>query len=310
LDSLPFRRRRSMSDASLPEAVPINTQTVTLQVNIPPEVAVGSTINVLFEGNYYSIIVPEGSPGNTIQVVLPNVTLDEKIDTATAWSVNEKPEDAPVDSETQPERPKVNSAVMTGMAVGAVVGAIVIGPIVTGAIVLGGAAVYVASRKKNAPGEEEKPDIFDKASAAVKDFDSKYQVSSTATKVVHASVEKCREIDEKNHISDTVHGVAVTIATKCKETDEKYHITAKANTAMQSTVAAVQNFDEKHQLTAKAQATAVSAVNKAKELDSKYEVSSSISKAFTSFSQNLTQMTKDLAKTTTSDSSDPAADKK
>ena len=227
-------------------------------------------------------------------MVLPSVTFDEKVDTATAMSIHDKregEEELPDDLTFTENKKPHNPALMTGVAVGAVVGAIVIGPIVTGAIILGGAAVYVVNRKKDEPGQTR--DIFDKASVVVKEFDEKYKITTTATKVVNAGVEKCREIDDKTHISETVQNISTTIATKCKEADEKYHIKEKTNQAVNSAAVAIQSFDEKHQITAKAQATAVTAVNKAKELDSKYEVTSSISKAFTSFSNSVTQLTKD-----------------
>ena len=47
------------------------SQDLILNVTVPAECEVGSTINVLFEGKYYQVTVPSGAPGRTIEVTVP-----------------------------------------------------------------------------------------------------------------------------------------------------------------------------------------------------------------------------------------------
>jgi hypothetical protein len=47
------------------------SQDLVLNVTVPAECEIGSVINVLFEGKYYQVTVPEGAPGKTIEVTVP-----------------------------------------------------------------------------------------------------------------------------------------------------------------------------------------------------------------------------------------------
>lgn len=55
-------------------------------------------------------------------------------------------------------------------------------------------------------------------------MDSKYEISSTAAKVVNTGVVKAKEFDEKVHLSETVVTVSASIASSVKAADEKYKI--------------------------------------------------------------------------------------
>jgi hypothetical protein len=275
------------SSSSLPTTDEVNEafETVTLQVQLPPDIAVGSTVNVLYEDNYYQIVVPENGPGNSIQVILPSVLARVE---RTASDVK-----APA-SEAKREGP---SRMVVGAAVGAaVVSAVFIGPIITGAVILGGAAVYVVSKRRHGREDVHDPDaalsrsasMRAQASNTIRGIDEKYAISATASKVVNATVTKAREIDERAHLSATVSSVSSTVVQKVRDADGKYQISAKTGEAWQNTVEAVKQFDESHHISASAAAAAKQAASKAKEIDSKYEISSSIGKVWSSTVEKLT----------------------
>lgn len=268
----------------------MSSETITLQVEIPLTCQVGSIINVLFEGNYYEVIVPEGSPGTSIQVVLPSVpvanahistnSIDTKgddylaLDDMPTLNFSEKAHDdqnnTVVESSTllaendnkDASSTTTNNKLSAGMVAGAVVGALIIGPAITGAVILSGAAVYVINRKKQT--FENNPEIL--------------QNPSTMNK----AIVKIVEIDENYKISQTISSVTNSIAATVKTTDEKYKISENVSNSVSSTVNAIKGFDEQHKISEQISATASHAVNKTIELDSKYEISSKISNAVTS----------------------------
>uniref|UniRef100_A0A7S0XBN5 Uncharacterized protein n=1 Tax=Chromulina nebulosa TaxID=96789 RepID=A0A7S0XBN5_9STRA len=277
--------------------IPVNQQisdTITLEVAIPDNVEVGSTVNVLYEGNYYQILVPENAPGKSIQVVLPNIPIID---------ANTSTEELELEYNTENKKSSNRSYAVAAGVAGAVIGTILVGPLVTGAVVIGGAAVYAASRKKNNDDSTEDNGIIGKATHKVHEIDSKYEISATATKVVNAGVVKAKEIDDKMKISETLTTVSATITSKVKETDEKFGITTKTNEVLTSTATAVKNFDERNKITETATHIAQDAAVKAKDIDSKYEISANVTKAFTlganAITASVSKLTESVSKVTT-----------
>lgn len=230
---------------------------IVLHVSVPSTCQVGSKINVMYEGKYYEVVVPPNGPGNTIQV---SITLPD--------------ESTPVEVSSTPQvqsKPMVSSdptVVAAAAVTGAVVGSLILGPLLTGAVIIGGAAVYVNSRNKKGqtnPSDDSnsanKPDMMTQMTTMG------HQALGSATRAVNTGIVKAREVDEK------------------------YQISVKTNEFIHTTGEKIKTFDEEHKISERTTAAAQQAAVKAKEIDVKYNISGNINKAFSYGANVFTKMT-------------------
>eukprot|EP01035_Chromulina_nebulosa_P032978 gene32978-44124_t len=207
-----------MDTSKLPIAteIPVNEEisdTITLEVAIPDNVEVGSTVNVLYEGNYYQMLIRENAPGKSIEVVTRNIPIIDVVEELA----------------------------------GTVIGTIVVGPLASGAVVIDGAAV---SRKTNNNDSTEDAGIIGQAIHKVHEIDSKYEISATASKVVNAGVVKAKEIDEKFGITNKTNEVLTSSATAVKDFDERNKITETATHIAQDAAVKAKDIDSTYDISA------------------------------------------------------------
>lgn len=237
------------------------SDSVLLNVDIPANIEVGSSITVAYGDKYFEIIVPEGGPGQTIQVAIPVETLAE----AQAVEADGTVETAK-DSSDDPAA--VSSGVKKmGLAAGAgvVVGALILGPVTIGALGLGALAAYAANdHVKNLP-EEVGPDGV----ARKKDDGTVFSKVAVAGATMGKAAS---DVNDKYKITATVAATATTVGAKIVETDQKYQITAKTVEAAKVVSAKVVETDKKYQISAKASEATSAAIVKAKQLNEEHKI--------------------------------------
>jgi hypothetical protein len=222
--------------------------------------------------------VPEGGPGNTIQVAIP---VEEKIPVVTATAISD---DSNV-VENSPSTVAVNgtdgvNAGMKNLAIagtaGIVVGALILGPITVGAVILGGVAAYGAiEHVKHLPVDENGNKVSDgslmsKAAIAgagvaksAKDVNQKYQITATAAATATKVVQKVQQTDQEYKLSEKAASAATAAANKVAEVDKKYQISSKAAEATSAAASKAKEINEKYQITDKATAAATSLFSRA-----------------------------------------------
>lgn len=239
------------------------SDSVLLNVDIPANVEVGSSITVSYEDKYFEIVVPEGGPGQTIQVAIPVETLPE------AQAVEVEADGTVDTSKTNSDGTTAVTSDMKkmGLAAGAgvVVGALILGPVTVGALGLGALAAYAAKdHVKNLP-DEVGPD------GVVRKKDDGTVFSKVA--VAGATMGKAAsDVNDKYKITATVAATATTVGTKIVETDQKYQISAKTNEAAKTVAAKVVETDKKYQISAKASEATSAALSKAKQLNEEHKI--------------------------------------
>ena len=198
-------------------------ETVSLQVNIPHDCEVGSTINVEYEGKYYQVIIPQNAPGSSIQVVLPivkaiNVNLVESDsdvttnDNVIANNVNVVSDNNVigdvdvVDAETivlsddLEHQNSVKVAKIIGVSI-VVIATLLLGPVVVGIIILTGVVIYSVSKMKR----------FENTA---KKFAEKLNATDLRYKISERAIKSWKKIDTKHEISKKILNL-----------DTKYEIT-------------------------------------------------------------------------------------
>lgn len=223
-----------------------------LHVNIPADVAVGTCINVQYEGRYYEVIVPEGAPGNQIQVTVPYIepssSASEGGGSSSAVEENAKKEKE-TDASGAPVKPN-NEAIMMGGAAAVVgIGALCVAPvlILTGVAVGGVALAAKMVHTKKTTGESE-GDQIDKAivgmnnlaiktAGKLKSFDDEHKITEKTKDGIAKVNAKITEVDDKYKISDKANAALAAATVKANELDKQYDISGKATAAAQSAAA-------------------------------------------------------------------------
>lgn len=253
------------------EIIP-TSQSVSLSVDIPADCNAGSTINVLYEDKYYEIVVPEGGPGKTIQVIIqcersdPDVTIDERVEGDEVARLKETSNEEVVE---EPHEEKLSNSQMAMAAGLVVVGTFVMGPIVLGAVAVGGAA-YVASKTETAQEINEKYRISERVHTGIatvgekaKEVDGRFKISDNASVAITSVDNKVKEIDDKYKLSEKTRDLFSQAGIKAQEFDQTYKISEKAawtaekitSTANEVATKAV-DFDERYQISSKAKSAA------------------------------------------------------
>jgi hypothetical protein len=137
-------------------------------------------------------------------------------------------------NETQVKDPKSNSAnraALGAAAVGACVGAVLVGPIT--ALVVAGAAVYATTRDDDVGNAARKTgevtaNAYDSAMESAK----KHKVGEKISEASKATYERAKEIDEEYKVTDKVKHTTVAIAQEAKKINEKYDLTGHAARAL------------------------------------------------------------------------------
>jgi len=230
-------------------------QDVVLSVSVPESCAVGTAINVEYDGKYYCIEVPEGGPGNTIQVMITCEVGDVPSEQLNGLSI-EPAVNVPESAASETGMSKTTMAAGAGVVV---VGAIVVGPLLTGAAVVGGAFLMCTSKGK--------------------ETDEKYKITENVKAGAAAVVTKAKEIDENYKVSENAAKVVRDIDTGVKQLDEKYKLTETAMGVVSQVGAKATEIDGKYKITEQTTAAANSAATKASELNDKYQVTNTVKSA-------------------------------
>lgn len=158
------------------------------------------------------------------------------------------------------------------------VGSLVVGPILTGIVVVG--AVVASSTLKHhaqadgeAPGE---PTLLGKMSSRANELDEQNHISETVKKVGAQAHSCIVEIDQELGVSAAT-GRAIV---RAKQIDEQNKISETVTKAVSAGVDRAREFDQEHKVSEKVAEAGAQAVQAARELDAKYEVSAHISNAF------------------------------
>lgn len=267
---------------------------ILLNVEIPANIAEGTPITVAYEDRFFEIVVPPGGPGTTIQVSIPAASASLPVaHPVTAIDPNVSPAAADVSttapsavnpasqatSSSTPESAFTNTKnVAIAGAAGVVVGALILGPLTVGAVVLTGAAAYAAKHHVQHLPEEVGPDGV----ARKKDDGTTF---SKVAVVGTQAVKSVQSIDEKYKVTATIAATAVTVGQQIKETDQKYQITEKAAEAAKTAAAKIQETDEKYQISAKAAEATNAALAKARQLNEEHKVTERAAAATSAFAK-------------------------
>lgn len=162
------------------------------------------------------------------------------------------------------------------------VGTLIMGPIVTGVVVMG---ALVASGIRHSSTIEDN-NFLSRISARAHALDEKNEISKTAKCVGHQTYNAVVEVDKAFGVSTVTSHLIVT----AREIDEQNHISETVANIVHSGVERTREFDREHHVTEQVATVSAQAVQAAKELDSKYEVTRTLSSVFSYGTSSLSTL--------------------
>eukprot|EP01038_Epipyxis_sp_PR26KG_P010464 gene10464-14055_t len=267
--------------------------TLLLEVCIPEGAVSGSKITVQDpHDRFFEITVPDSAkPGDTINVLIPAL----KINDDTNVSLGES--DELVEEKLSTSVPLSRGGMAAAAVTGVVIGTLVVGPVLTGLVVIG---VALASHERNKTREFRDDSVIGKLSSQVKSIDEKHQITATVAAVSQQTVENLNKIDQKYEITAKTSAIASNVADTVKDIDSKYEISATTSKLAGSVTEKVIEIDTKYEISSTASKVVASGVEKindmkisenlsalstnalttAKEIDSKYDVTNKLNSVF------------------------------